>query len=52
MISRELLDQLRHLLRPLSTRIANTVARAVVHLVDDSKKMQLLQIELEHERRN
>jgi hypothetical protein len=43
-ISRELAEQIRHLLRPLATRIGNTVARGVVKLVDDSKKMQLVQI--------
>ena len=43
-ITRDQLDQLRHLLRPLATRVANTVARAVVNLVDDSKKMQLVQL--------
>jgi phage baseplate assembly protein V len=43
-ITKEQLDQLRHLLRPLATRIANTVARAVVRFVDDSKKMQLVQL--------
>ena len=39
-----MITQLQHLLRPLATRIANTVARGVVQLVDDDKKMQLLQI--------
>jgi len=43
-IDRETLDQLRHLLRPLVTRIANLEARGVVQLVDDSTKMQLLQL--------
>ena len=43
-ITKDQLDQLRHLLRPLATRVANTVARAVVNLVDDSKKMQLVQL--------
>lgn len=33
-----------HLLRPMATRLANTVARAVVQLVDDSTKLQLLQV--------
>lgn len=31
-------------LRPLATRVANLVARAVVTLVDDSLKMQVLQL--------
>lgn len=43
-IGRDHLDQLKHLLRPVATRIANSIARGVVQLVDDSKKMQLLQI--------
>lgn len=43
-MDRGTLDQLRHLLRPLATRVANTVARAVVQLVDDSTKLQLLQV--------
>lgn len=41
---RHMLDQLRHLVRPLASRVANVAARALVHLVDDSKKMQLIQI--------
>jgi phage baseplate assembly protein V len=43
-LSREDLRQLERLLRPLATRAANTVARGVVQLVDDSTKMQLLQL--------
>ena len=43
-IDRETLSQLSHLLRPLATRLANTVARAVVQLVDDDKKRQLAQL--------
>lgn len=43
-ITRELVEQLRHLVRPIATRVANTAARAFVQLVDDSTKMQLLQI--------
>lgn len=43
-LDRETLRQISHLLRPLSTRTANTVARGVVQLVNDSKKLQLLQI--------
>lgn len=38
------LAELQHLLRPLAKRIANTVARGVVQLVDDGTKMQLLQV--------
>jgi phage baseplate assembly protein V len=43
-IDRDLLGQVGHLLRPLATRVANTVARAVVQLADDSTKLQLLQL--------
>ncbi len=45
-ISRDVLDQLRYLLRPLATRVANTVARGVVRLVNDSRKLQLVQLEV------
>lgn len=43
-ISRDILEQIRHLVRPIATRVANTVARAVVQLVDDDKKLQLVQL--------
>jgi phage gp45-like len=43
-IDRETLAQLRHLFRPLATRIANTVARAVVNYASDGTKLQLLQL--------
>lgn len=43
-IDRETLRQLSHLVRPLATRVANSLARGVVHLVDDSKKMQRVQL--------
>jgi phage baseplate assembly protein V len=43
-ISRDIVDQLRHLLRPIAMRVANTVARGVVQLVDDDKKLQLIQL--------
>lgn len=43
-MDRSHLSQLRHLLRPLATRVANSLARAVVSLVDDSTKLQLLQV--------
>lgn len=43
-MDRGTLAQLGHLLRPFATRLANTVARAVVQLVDDSTKLQLLQL--------
>lgn len=43
-LDRTVLDQLRHLLHPIATRLANTVARAVVQLVNDEKMMQLVQL--------
>lgn len=43
-MDRNMLSQLQHMLRPLATRIANTIARGVVQLVDDDKKLQLLQV--------
>jgi phage baseplate assembly protein V len=45
-ISRDLLDQLRHVVRPIATRVANTIARGVVTFVDDTTKMQLVQLAL------
>ena len=38
------MEQLRKLLRPLATRVANMVSRAVVQLPDDTAKLQLLQL--------
>ena len=38
------LAELRHVLRPLANRIANSIARAVVDLVDDSTDAQQLQL--------
>lgn len=38
------MSALARMLRPLATRLANMVARAVVQLADDSKKLQLLQV--------
>jgi phage baseplate assembly protein V len=43
-MQRDLVDQLRHLLRPLATRVANTIVRGVVQLADDSTKLQLIQL--------
>ena len=43
-IDRNTLDQLRNLLRPLATRVANSIARGVVQLVDDGKNPQLPQL--------
>jgi len=45
-ISRDLLRQIDSLLRPIRTRIANSIARGVISLVDDSTKMQLVQVGL------
>ncbi len=44
MLGRDVLEQLRHLLRPLQVRIANSIARAVVQTIGDSTKLQLLQL--------
>ncbi len=41
-----MIDTFNRFLAPLRTRVANMVSRAVVKLVDDSKKMQLLQVDL------
>jgi len=38
------IDTLARFIQPLVTRVANTVARAVIKNVDDSKKLQLLQL--------
>ncbi len=43
-MDRATLAQVMQLLRPIATRIANTAARAVVKLVDDETKLQLLQV--------
>ncbi len=39
-----MIDQLNRLLAPLKVRIANMIARSVVQIVDDSMKMQTLQL--------
>ena len=44
MIPQALLDQLRHLIRPLSNRIASMVARGVVQLVADGGRLQVVQL--------
>lgn len=44
MIDRSTVEQIRHLLRPLAVRIANTVARGVIKLVSDGGKLQVVQI--------
>jgi phage baseplate assembly protein V len=41
-----MIDAMSRLLAPLRARVANMVSRAVVQLVDDSAKMQLLQLGL------
>ncbi len=43
-IGRDVLEQLARLIRPLQVRVANSIARAVVQLADDSTKLQLLQL--------
>lgn len=43
-MDRGTLRELAHLLRPLGTRIANAIARGVVQLADDTKKLQLVQL--------
>jgi phage baseplate assembly protein V len=40
----EILNLVRMMVRPVAQRVANSIARAVVELVDDTKKMQLLQL--------
>ncbi len=44
-IDRDTLRQIAHLLRPLSTRIANVVSKGVLHLVNDAKKLQIVQLD-------
>ncbi len=43
-IDRGTLEQLRHLIRPLANKVLNTIARGVVQLADDGKKLQILQL--------
>lgn len=43
-IGRDVLEQLRHLVRPLATRVANMVARGVVQLVADDANLQRVQV--------
>lgn len=42
--SREDLRQIMELIRPVKNRIRNVVARAVIGIVDESKKLQLVQL--------
>lgn len=44
MITEAMLRQLRMLVRPLKTKIANSIASAVIENVDDSTKLQILQL--------
>ncbi len=44
-MERGILDEIRRLLRPLSTRLANVVVRGEVHLVADGDGRQTLQVE-------
>ena len=44
-LSRSDIAQLVHLLRPISNRTLNMVARATVRIANDGKKLQLLQID-------
>lgn len=41
---RDLRSEILRLIRPLQMRLANSIARAVVQLVDDTTKIQLLQL--------
>lgn len=41
---RDILDEVRRLIRPLVVRVANSIARGAVQLVDDGTKLQLLQL--------
>lgn len=43
-VGRDLLQQLSHLLRPLRVQLHNLVARAVVQVVNDSAKLQSVQL--------
>lgn len=40
------LRDLQHLLRPIRTALANTIARGTLKLLDDAKKFQAVQVEL------
>lgn len=44
MLTRELLTQLGHVMRPVRTQLANVAARAVIQLVNDSGSRQVVQI--------
>lgn len=42
-LTEKMLSQLRTLIRPLKTKVANSIASAVIENVDDSKKLQTVQ---------
>ncbi len=46
MLTRAMLDQIGHLVRPLRMQVENMVARAVLRLVDDSKALQVVQVDV------
>lgn len=43
-LSRDMLNDLARLLRPMQVRVANSIARAVVRLADDGRALQLVQL--------
>ena len=43
-MDRALFEEIRAMMRPLAMRVANTVARGVVQLVDDTTGLQFLQL--------
>lgn len=43
-VSRDLLEQLRHLVQPVAIRVANLAARAVVQVVNDTAAHQVVQL--------
>lgn len=43
-VTKDVLEQIRHIIRPHAVRLANMIARGVVQLVDDSGKLQMMQI--------
>jgi phage baseplate assembly protein V len=45
-VTRELLSEINRLIEPITRRVGNLVARATVSTVDDSKKLQQLQLKV------
>lgn len=43
-IDRESLRQLEHVIRPIASRLRNIVAKGVVQLVNDARKLQVMQL--------